>query len=150
MLARNEARARLAELGPQRRFLQLGGPLADLAFEFLGGLQQGLFGPLALGDVEGDALQEQRPPLLVADDAGLAVHPHLASVAGDKAVFGAEIDARAARPGKLRPPALAVVGMQLAIPQERIAQPFLLGEAQHDFDLRADVELVVSLRRGRP
>ena len=145
MLARNEARARLAELGPQRRFFQLGGPLADLAFELFGRLHQGLFGPLALGDVEGDALQKQRPTLLVADDAGLAVHPNLAIVAGDEPVLRAEIDPETARAGELRPPPLAVVGMQLAIPEERIAQPFLLREAEHDFDLRAHVDLVVSL-----
>ena len=133
------------ELGPQRRVLQLGGPLADLAFEFFRGLQQGLLGPLAVGDVEGDPLQKEGPPLLVADDAGLAVHPHLPTVAGDEAVLRAEVDPETARAGELRSPPLAVVGMQLAIPEEWIAQPFLLREPEHDFDLRAHVELVVPL-----
>ena len=98
----------------------------DFVLELFGRAPQGLLGPLALGDVEGDALQEQRPAMLVADHAGFAMHPDLAVVARDEAIFGAEVHARGAGAGEFVPPSCAVVGMQLPMPQERIAQPFLL------------------------
>jgi hypothetical protein len=46
--------------------------------------------------------------------------------------------------------AVAIVGVELAIPEERITQPFLLRVAEHRLDLRAHVELAhVLVERGQ-
>src|SRR5262249_24449553 len=44
--------------------------------------------------------------------------------------------------GELGVPALLVVWMQLAIPEDRIFEPFLLREAEQLFDLWADVQFI--------
>ena len=148
MFARKEARARLANSARSVASSRAAVRSLDLFLEFFGRTPQRLFGPLAFGDVEGDALQKQRPAVFVADDSGFAMNPNLAIVAGNEAVFGTEADARGTGAGEFRSPPLAIVGMQLPIPQERIAQPFFLGESEHRFDVRADVDFVfVQVRR---
>ena len=79
--------------GPAGSFLQGDRPFTNLALQFLGRAAQRLFGEFALGDVVGDALQKQRAALLVAHDAGLAMNPDLAVVAGNEAILGAKINA---------------------------------------------------------
>ena len=64
------------------------------------------------------------------------VHP------AQKPILGPEIGPGGAGAGKFLDPALAVFGMQLVIPQDRIIEPFGLGESEHRFDLRTDVELL--------
>ena len=102
-----------------------------------------LLGPFALGDVEGNALQEQRLAVRIESHLGLAVNPHHPAVARHEAILRAERLAQGARPGELDVPALAVVGVQLHIPQDGIVQPLFLGEPQQRLDLRTDVQLVV-------
>ena len=43
--------------------------------------------------------------------------------------------------GRFGAPALLVVGMDMAVPADRIFQPLFLGETQRGFNLRADVGL---------
>jgi hypothetical protein len=46
-------------------------------------------------------------------------------------------------PRELSAPALTIVRVQLPMPQERVAQPLFLSEAEHRFNVRADVDLVL-------
>ena len=78
----------------------------------------------------------------VAHDAGFAMNPDFAIVARNEAILGTETHARGAGAGELLAPTLAVVRMQLPMPEERIAQPFLLSEPEHRLDVRTDVNLV--------
>ena len=80
----------------------------DLAFELFGRSPQGLFGPLAVADVEGDALQKKRTSLFVANDARFSVDPDLAAVPRNKAVLRTEIDAGSTRAGELASPSTLV------------------------------------------
>jgi hypothetical protein len=109
---------------------------------------QRFFGLLAFGDVIGDALQEQRTALVVADDLAFAVDPDGAAVPRQKAVFGAKMHAACAGLGKLGLPAFAVVRMKLGVPEDGVCQPLLLREAQKRLNLRADVQLVQLLIEG--
>src|SRR6185436_2595642 len=97
---------------------------------------------LALGDVEGHALEELRAALRVLDDARLAVHPLGAAVARQEAALGAERPPGAAAAPELFVPHQAVVGMQPPVPEERVRQPLLLRVAEELLDVRADVDLV--------
>ncbi len=120
----------------------------ELAFGFAGGLGgQARFlifsGALDVGDVEGDALKKDRPAFVIADDLAFALDPYDVAVAGEQAVFGAEVGAGGAGAGEFGDPAFAVVGMELAEPEEGIVEPFFLGEAEERFDLRADVEFLL-------
>src|SRR5262249_61132651 len=101
-----------------------------------------LLGALRLRDAVADSLDEERGPALAAPPPRLASPPDDASVTGERAKFGAERPAGAAAAGELEMAALAIVGMKLPEPEERIAQPLLLREAEQRLDLRADVELV--------
>jgi len=62
--------------------------LDDVAVALLGAADrvgdENLFRALALRDIEGDALQEQRPPTLVLDQARLTADPHDPSVPARK------------------------------------------------------------------
>ena len=129
---------------------QLGRALAHPAFQLVVGLAEVLLGLLPRRDVEGDPLEVEGLALLVAHHLGLAVDPDDAAVAGQEAVLGAEMPARGAGLRELGVPSDAVVRVELPIPQDRVLQPFLLGEAQQRLDLRADVELVVPALERRP
>ena len=71
--------------------------------------------------------------------------PDHAAIPGEEAIFGAEMLAHGAGLRELGMPAIAVVGVELPVPEDRVLQPFFLGEAQQRLDLRADVQLVVSV-----
>ncbi len=122
---------------------KLGGALAHLGFQVDLGPFQHLHGPLAIGDVERDPLQERGVTLLVPHDLALPMHPDHPAIAGEHAVFRAELHPRRAGAGKLRSPSLAVIGVDAVVPQERVVEPLLLGKPKQRFDLRADVELVM-------
>src|SRR5205085_6828710 len=110
---------------------------------------EGLFGPLALRDVERDALQEEWPAALVLDQARLAAHPHDPAVAGEEAALGPERAAGTTAAGELLDPQRAVVGMELAVPEKGILEPLLLAEAEQRLDVRADVDFVLALAQHR-
>ena len=127
--------------------------LDDVAIALLGAPDRAgdedLLRPLALRDVERDALQEERPAALVLDQPRLAAHPHDPAVAGEEAALGAERAAGATAARELRDPERAVVGMKLAIPEEGILEPLLLAEAEQRLNVRADVDLVLALAQHR-
>ena len=89
--------------------------LDDVAIALLGAADrvgdEDLFRPLALRDIEGDALQEQRPPALVLDEARLTADPHDTSVPGEEAALGPERPARPAAACELGDPELTVLGV---------------------------------------
>src|SRR5688500_5886239 len=89
--------------------------------------QQGL-GSLAFGDVERDPLEEQRPPDVVLDHARLAANPHHVSIAGDEPTLGLEGAARPAAAGELLVPQIAIVRVQLPVPEKWVLEPLLLRE----------------------
>src|SRR5205814_180890 len=123
--------------------------LDDVAIALLGAADrvgdEDLFRPLALRDVEGDALQEQGPPALVLDQARLTADPHDTSVPGEEAALGPERPACPAAARELGDPELTVLGVKLAVPEEGILEPLLLAEPQQRLDVRADVDLVLAL-----
>ena len=134
--------------GPQRRFLERGRPLADLAFQLLGRLPQRLSARLL--SVMSKAIpcrNSGRPCSSRTTRASPCTHTSRLSREINR--YSDLKFTPAARPGELGPPALAVFRVQLAVPEERISQPFRLREAEHLFDLRADVEFVVPLVEGR-
>ena len=134
----------LADLGEQALVgaPELGGPLRDEDLELVVHPPQRFLGVLALGDVEGDPLEEDGPTLRVADDLCLAVDPDDLAVTREEAVLGAEVLAGRAGHRELGVPAVLVVGVELAIPEDGVFQPLLLGEPEHGLDLRRDVKLV--------
>ena len=136
-------RARFASPSSEVRF-------ADLLLQLLAAPAEDRLGLLLLGDVEGDPLEEQRIPLGVADHLGLAPDPDHPAVPGEEAILRAERDAGEDRLGELRLPAVAVVGVELLVPEDRVLQPLLLREPEDRLDLGADVELLDALGPSRP
>src|SRR6185312_9814609 len=103
--------------------------------------QQDCFSPFALRDVEGHALEEQRPTLGILDQARLAAYPDDTPVAGEKPAFGSERTTSLAASRELLVPHRPIVGMELRVPEERVLEPFPLRESQQRLDMRADVNL---------
>src|SRR5262249_12355506 len=111
-----------------------------------------LLGPFRFRDVVGDTLEEERVTAVVAHDTRLAPHPDDLPNTCERPELGAERTA-AARPAReLQMAELAIVGMELAGPQQRVAHPRLLRVAEEHLERRADVELayvVVERRHER-
>ncbi len=106
----------------------------DVAF-FL----QLLFGPLQIGDIEGDPMNEPWTAVRMANHLGFAMEPDHPSVAREYPVGGAQRLARKKHLGSFHTPATFIVGMNLLIPLHGIFEPFRLREAQRRFDLRAHI-----------
>src|SRR5207248_5448257 len=88
----------------------------------------------------GDTLQEQRTAVGIPYQLGGALNPDDAAVLVEEPIHGAERLAGGAGGGELDVPALAVVGVQLAVPQHWVLQPLFLREAEQLLNRRADVE----------
>jgi hypothetical protein len=105
---------------------------------------QRILRPLALGDVDQEALDVARRPVLVPLDHGLVPHPDRPSIASHQAV----LERPARHPGGEDPreigqDQLPVVGVQELGEEPGIGQPVLGGVAEQAFHLGADVD-----RRG--
>src|SRR5262249_32254010 len=85
--------------------------------------------------------EKERLAVVPAHNLGEPLYPDHVAVLGHEPVLRPEGFAFGTGRGKLRVPAVAVVRVQLAVPQDRIFQPLLLREAKHLLDLRADIEL---------
>ena len=108
-----------------------------------------LLSPLGFRNVVGDALDKQRTPMFVAHNPRLAMNPDHRAVAVERAEFRLEGPPGGAAPRKFLMQQVAVVGMDLVVPEHRIAQPLLLRKAQQFLDLRTHVKLVdVLIERG--
>src|SRR3989454_1255165 len=108
-----------------------------------------LLGALALGDVEGDTLEQEGPAGFVRDQPRLAVHPDDLAGPGEETAYRPERTSSRAAARELAIPQLAIVGVELPEPEHWIAHPFLLREPEQRLDLRADVDVAeTSLERS--
>src|SRR5262249_43115853 len=104
--------------------------LAERRLDALRARAYRLLGPLRLRDVVGDALEEERVARVVPHHARLPAHPDDVAVARERAELGTERPAGPDAERELAIAALAIVGVELVEPEEGIAQPFLLREAE--------------------
>src|SRR5437868_3495064 len=77
------------------------------------------------------------------------MHPDHAAVPCQEAVHRAKRLRRGAGSRELHVPTLAVLRMELPVPQHGVLQPFLLGKTQKLLDLRAYIQLVETFIEGR-
>src|SRR5262249_52959864 len=102
--------------------------LAERRLDALRARAHRLLGPLRLGDVVGDALEEERVARIVPPPARLAAHPDDVAVARERAELGAERPAGPDAERELAIAAVAILRVELVEPEEGIAQPFLLSK----------------------
>src|SRR6478609_3106268 len=112
-------------------------------------LTEAIFGVLDVGDVEGDALNEQRATVFVTHDTGLPVDPDRAPIAREEPAIRPKRAAYGAAARKLGVPAALVFGVHAVKPEHRIVEPLLLGVTEQGLNLWTNVELVFAvLERG--
>ncbi len=99
-----------------------------------------LLRPLALGDVEQEALGVQRPTRLVAGDHDVILHPDHPPVLGQETVLGGEGRPARIGLGMLREHASAILRMEHIGKELGVAEPRDGRVAEERFDLRADVD----------
>ena len=107
-----------------------------------------LLGGASLGDVQDEALNPQRRPLVVADEDRLVQHPHGPSVRGEVAVLGAQRLTGFTQVLRLGEDALEVVRVHGVREQVRILHPLLGRVPEQLLDLWADVEVADRLLDG--